>query len=250
MDFHGRTALITGASKGLGAAVAIKLAGLGCKVGVNYAGNRAGADRTVSAITAQGGTAVPVQCDISDAAAVSGAVRELESQLGPVDILVNNARVDPYQRPAGMSDADWWDHTLAVNLKGAYLCAMAVWPGMTARQWGRIVNISSVWAYSGASFRMLPYSVSKAGMHALTRGLATEGAPHGITVNTVAPGLIITESIGSRLTEEQIADARQAVPLNRGATPAEIADAVVFVLGSGFTTGAVYNINGGALMEP
>ncbi|OGV62780.1 MAG: hypothetical protein A3K19_07590 [Lentisphaerae bacterium RIFOXYB12_FULL_65_16] len=250
MDFHGRTAFVTGASKGLGAALALKLSDCGCKVGVNYAGNRAGADRTVGAIVARGGTAIPVQCDIAHPDAVSKAVRDVETQLGPVDILVNNARVDPYMRPAGISDADWWDRTLAVNLKGAYLCAMAVWGGMTERKWGRIVNVSSVWAYWGASFKMLPYSVSKAGMHALTRGLATEGAPHGITVNTVAPGLIITESIGTRLSEEQIEEARRAVPLNRGATPEEVADAVVFVLGSAFTTGEVFNINGGVIMEP
>jgi len=250
MDLTGKTAFVTGASKGLGAAIARMLGEHGCKVAVNYAHSKVGAERTVAAISAVGGTALAVQCDISQPEAVTQAFGKTEQQLGPVDILINNARIDPYMRPADMPDAEWWDQTLAVNLTGAYLCAMAVWDGMVARKWGRIVNVSSVWAYWGASFKMLPYAVSKAGMHALTRGLATEGAPHGITANTVAPGLIITESIGQRLTDEEIKVAEQGVPLKRGASPEEIAEAVLFVLGSDFTTGEVLNINGGVIMEP
>ena len=250
MELAGKTAFVTGASKGLGAAIAVRLAQAGCRVAVNYAHGRAGAVRTVAAIAALGGTAIPVACDIADGKAVAEAFRRVAAELGPVDILVNNARIDPYMRPADMSDADWWDATLAVNLKGAYLCAMAAWDGMMARNWGRIVNVSSVWAYWGAPFRMLPYSVSKAGMHALTRSLATEGAPHGITANTLAPGLIITESIGTRLSEEQIEDAKQGVPVKRGATPEEIAEGALFLVQSAFTTGEVLSMNGGVTMEP
>ena len=243
-----RTAFVTGASKGLGAAIARLLAENGCRVAVSYAHSRAGADRTVAAITQAGGCAEAICCDISQAAEVSRAFREATEALGPVDILINNARIDPYMRPPNASDAAWWNETLAVNLTGAYLCAMAVWDGMMQRGWGRIINVSSVWAYWGASFRMLPYSVSKAGIHALTRGLATEGAAHGITVNTVAPGLIITESIGDRLTAAEIEAAEQEVPVKRGASPEEIAESVLFVLSSPFTTGEVLNINGGVVM--
>lgn len=248
MQLENRTAFVTGASKGLGAAIAVMLAEKGCKVAVNYAHSPAGADRTVAAITGKGGTAIPVKCDIASEADVSRAFEQVATELGPVDILVNNARIDPYMRSETATDVEWWNQTLSVNLTGAYLCSMAVWEGMKARGWGRIVNISSVWAYWGATFRMLPYSVAKAGMHALTRGLALEGAPLGITVNTVAPGLIITESIGKRLSEEKIEKEKNGVPLKRGATPEEIAEAVLFVIGSSFTTGEVLNINGGAVM--
>ena len=248
MELRGRTALVTGASKGLGAAIAVLLGREGCRVGVNYAGDAAGAARTVAAVEQAGGEALALQGDISREGDVAAMVQALRERFGTVDILVNNARIDPYKRPAEMSDADWWDRTLQVNLKGAYLCAMAVWPGMVEQRWGRIVNVSSVWAYWGATFKMLPYAVAKAGMHALTRSLATEGAPYSITANTVAPGLIITEAIGTRLTEEQIEDAKHAVPLQRGGTPEEIAEAVVFALGSSFTTGAVLEINGGVRM--
>jgi 3-oxoacyl-[acyl-carrier protein] reductase len=248
MKLTGRTALVTGASKGLGAAIAELLGREGCKVGVNYAGDAAGAAETVAAVEAAGGEAIALQCDISDETAVTAMVQTMQERFGTVDLLVNNARIDPYKRPATMSDADWWDKTLSVTLKGAYLCAMAVWDGMVAQKLGRIVNVSSVWAYWGATFKMLPYSVAKAGMHALTRGLATEGAPLGINVNTVAPGLIITKAIGTRLTDEQIEDAKREVPLQRGATPEEIAESVLFALGSNFTTGEAININGGVWM--
>ncbi len=248
MELRGRTVLVTGASKGLGAAVAVLLGREGCRVGVNYAGDAAGAARTVAAVEQAGGEALALQGDISREDDVARMVAALRERFGTVDMLVNNARIDPYKRPAEMGDAAWWNRTLEVNLTGAYLCAMAVWDGMVAQKWGRIVNVSSVWAYWGASFKMLPYAVAKAGMHALTRGLATEGAPHGVTANTVAPGLIITEAIGTRLSEEQIEEAKHGVPLGRGATPEEIAEAVVFALGSGFTTGAVIEINGGVRM--
>lgn len=248
MELRGRTALVTGASKGLGAAIAVLLGREGCRVGVNYAGDAAGAARTVAAVEQAGGEALALQGDISREGDVAAMVQALRERFGTVDILVNNARIDPYKRPTDMSDLGWWNQTLAVNLTGAYICAMAVWEGMVAQRWGRIVNVSSVWAYWGAPFKMLPYAVAKSGMHALTRGLATEGAPYGVTANTVAPGLIITEAIGTRLTEEQIEEAKHGVPLQRGGTPEEIAEAVIFALGSGFTTGAVLEINGGVRM--
>lgn len=243
-----KNVVITGASQGLGAAIAAVFARTGCRVFVNCSRGVEKAQNVVAEIIAGGGRAEVFQCDIANEAEVNTRFAELAERCGGIDILINNARLDPYQRTAEISDGDWFDKTLAVNLKGAYLPTLAVIDGMKERRWGRIVNVSSVWAYWPANRRMIPYSVSKAGMHSLTRAFAKEGAPYNITVNTVAPGLIMTENVSKRLTTEQLRAETATVPLGRGATPEEIAQVILNTVDSGFITGETINVNGGAYM--
>jgi 3-oxoacyl-[acyl-carrier protein] reductase len=248
MSLTGKNVLVTGASQGLGAAIAAMFAAEGCLTFVNYASSSAKAETVVAEIMAAGGRAEAFQCDMSNETEVNAKIAALEARHGGIDILINNARLDPYKRPESASDGEWWDRTIAVNLKGAYLPTLAVLEGMKSRGWGRIVNVSSVWAYWPARRKMIPYSVSKAGMHALTRAFAMEAAPFNVTVNTVAPGLIMTENVASRLTEEQLSRETATVPLGRGATPEEIARVILNTVNSGFITGETINANGGACM--
>ena len=172
------------------------------------------------------------------------------AELGPVDILVNNARLDPWQRRPEMSEGEWFDRVMRVNLKGAFLCSEAFFRQAQPRRWGRIVNIASVRSFRPAEMHMIAYGVSKLGMHALTRAFAHNGAPFNITANTVCPGMVITENIDKRLTPEKYAEESAAIPLGRGATGEEIADAVLFPIRNGYVTGETININGGMYYAP
>lgn len=239
-DFQGKRVLVTGGSRGLGEAVARRFAAAGCRVVVNYAHGREAAEKVASEID---GTAF--RCDISDEAAVAG----MFAALGGVDILVNNARIDPYARPSGISDGEWWDAVMRVNLKGAYLCGKFALEEMRRRRWGRMVHISSLWAYQPANERMLAYAASKSAMHALSRGFARLGAPWQITSNVVAPGLILTDLCTVRLTEEELQRECDGIPLGRGASPSEIAETVFTTAANGFMTGEIVNLNGGAFMN-
>lgn len=242
----GKVALVTGASQGLGRVIAIELAKLGCRVVVNYANNSANAERVKREIETLGGDVCVACCDVGDEAAVNAMFRAL----GPVDILVNNARLDPWRRTAEMSEGEWFDQVMRVNLKGAFLASQAFFEQAKPRGWGRIVNVSSVRSFRPAEPHMVAYGVSKLGMHALTRAFAENGAPFGITANTVAPGVIVTENISKRLTPEKLREELAAVPLGRGATCEEIADAVIFPLRNGYVTGETININGGMYYAP
>ena len=158
-------------------------------------------------------------------------------------MLIINARVDPYKRPAEMEDAAWFDRVFGVNLKGPYLCSFAAAEKMKGRG-GKIVNISSVWAYRAANRRMLEYAMSKAALHTLTRSLAKQLAP-GITVNAVAPGMIESKEIQERLTPQEQEALRKSIPLARAGTAREISNAVRFLLENDYVTGEILNINGG-----
>ena len=245
-SIEGKVALVTGASQGLGRVIAQELAKLGCRVVVNYANNTANAEQVKREIETAGGDVRIVRCDVGDEAAVNEMFREL----GPVDILVNNARLDPWRRTADMSEGEWFDRVMRVTLKGAFLASLAFFEQAKARGWGRIVNIASVRSFRPAEMNMIAYGVSKLGMHALTRAFADNGAPYGITANTVAPGMVVTENIGKRLTPEKYAEESAAIPLGRGATCGEIADAVIFPLRNGYVTGETININGGMYYAP
>ena len=240
-EFKGKTVLVTGGSRGLGEAVCRKFAAEGCRVVVNYAHGREAAEAVARSI---GGTAYG--CDISDEAAVETMFREI----GSIDILVNNARIDPYKRSVGMRDGEWWDAVMAVNLKGAYLCGKLALEQMKTKRWGRMVHISSIWAYQPPNERMLSYAAAKSAMHALSRGFAALGAPYGVTSNVLAPGLILTDLCTERLTPEMMQRELDTIPLRRGAPPGEVAEAVFDLAKSGFLTGEVVNLNGGAFMRP
>ena len=236
-----RKVLVTGASRGLGEALVRAFAAEGCKVVLNYAHNDAAA-RKIAEETG----AICWKCDISD----EKSVKAMFDETGPIDILVNNARIDPYARPADATDGGWWDAVMSVNLKGAYLCGKFALEQMKARSWGRIIHISSLWAYQPANERMLAYAAAKSAMHALSRGLARLGAPYGVTSNVVAPGLILTDMLTKRLTPEMLKNELSGIPLGRGATPAEISQFVLDVAATPFLTGEILNLNGGAFMAP
>ena len=241
-QFNSRIALVTGASRGIGRAIAIALADAGADVAVNYRERKGDAEATVMAVTKAGRKSAAFGADVSDGQAVTAMVGNIEKTLGPVDILVNNAGVAIRRSLDEISEADF-DHTITTNLKSVFLCTQAVWRGMRSRNWGRIVNISSG-AARGAGVFGVHYNASKAGLEGLTRGYAARLVRHGITVNAVAPSLIDTEMIASR--RDEIA---ARVPLGRLGTAEEIAAAVVMVASNPYMTGQTIHVNGGSLFN-
>ena len=242
LPFASRTALVTGASRGIGRAIAIALADAGADVAVNYRERKGDAEATVMAVTKAGRKSAAFGADVSDGQAVTAMVGNIEKTLGPVDILVNNAGVAIRRSLDEISEADF-DHTITTNLKSVFLCTQAVWRGMRSRNWGRIVNISSG-AARGAGVFGVHYNASKAGLEGLTRGYAARLVRHGITVNAVAPSLIDTEMIASR--RDEIA---ARVPLGRLGSAEEIAAAVVMVASNPYMTGQTIHVNGGSLFN-
>ena len=237
-DLAGRVALVTGASRGIGRAVALALAAAGADVVVNYRERAADAEAVATAIRALGRRALAIAADVADGEAVARMVARAEAELGPVAILVNNAGIALRRGIDELTEAEF-DRTIAVNLKSAFLCTQAVLPGMRARGWGRVVNISSG-AARGSGVIGVHYNASKAGMEGLTRGYAARLAQAGITVNAVAPSLIETEMIqGGR---EAYA---KKVPMGRLGTPEEVAQAVLMVAGNAYMTGQTVQVNGG-----
>ena len=237
----GNVALITGGSRGIGAACARKLAALGADIAVVYAGNAEKANEVCAACEALGVRARAYQCNVADFDAVKQTVAAVKAELGSVDILVNSAGITRDGLVAAMREADF-DAVIDTNLKGTFNmirhCARLFL--RTGR--GRIVNISSVAGVSGNAGQA-NYSASKAGVIGLTKSVARELAPKGITCNAVAPGFVATDMTAALpLTDEQI---RAAVPLGRMAKPEEIADAVAFLLQSDYITGQVLCVDGG-----
>ena len=245
-DLNGKRALITGGSQGIGRVSAIALAKAGCEVIVNCANNIENARKVAAEITAFGGKADFYPCNVAD----EKAVGEMFDKLGRIDILINNARLDPWRRTSEMSEGDWWSMVMDVNLKGAFLCSMAFFERAKTYHWGRIINVASVRSFRPAEMHMIAYGVSKLGMHGITRAMAENGAPFGITANTVCPGMVTTENIHKRLTPEKYAEESAAIPLGRPATSEEIADAVLFAVGNSYVTGETININGGMYYAP
>jgi len=236
-DLGAHVALVTGASRGIGAAVALTLAELGAAVAVNYRERADDADAIVAKIKSSGGRAIAVAADVSQSAAVAGMVERVARELGPIDILVNNAGIAIVRGVDELSESDF-DRTLLVNLKSAFLCTQAVLPGMRVRKWGRIVNITSG-AARGAGAIGPHYNASKAGMEGLTRGYAARLVKEGITVNNVAPSLIETDMMKGRT------DLARNIPLGRMGQPEEVAQAVAMVLGNEYMTGQTIILNGG-----
>jgi 3-oxoacyl-[acyl-carrier protein] reductase len=235
---NNRVALVTGASRGIGRAVAISLADAGAVVAVNYREKAADAREVAETIRKGGGRAMEIGADVSRAAEVTGMMSALERELGPVDVLVNNAGIGLVRTVDDLTEEDF-DRTIAVNLKSVFLCTQAVIPGMRARKWGRIVNISSG-AARGAGGVGPHYNASKAGMEGMTRGYAARLVKDGITVNAVAPSLIETDMVRSGL-----ASSAARIPLGRFGTPEECAQAVLMVIGNAYMTGQTVALSGG-----
>lgn len=237
-DLVGHVALVTGGSRGIGAAIAISLAEAGAAVAVNYREKSAEAEAVTRSITAKGGKAMAIQADVSRTADVARMVAAVERELGPVDVLVNNAGVGLIRGIDDLTEEDF-DLTIAVNLKSVFLCTQAVIPGMRRKKWGRIVNISSG-AARGAGGIGPHYNASKAGMEGLTRGYAARLVKEGITVNAVAPSLIETDMVKSGL-----ASSPSRIPLGRFGTPQECAQVVMMLVRTEYMTGQTVALSGG-----
>jgi 3-oxoacyl-[acyl-carrier protein] reductase len=237
IDLDNRCALVTGAARGIGRAIALSLASAGANVAVNYRQSQAQANAVVDAIARLGRKATALQGDVSDALAVKAMLTRLQQELGPIDILVNNAGVALNRGLDDLSEADF-DRTLAVNLKSAFLCISAVLPHMRAQRWGRIVNISSG-AARGAGVVGVHYNAAKAGLEGLTRGYAARLVQEGITVNAVAPSLIATDMVAGR------PEVAAKIPLGRLGLPEEVAQVVLMVIGNAYMTGQTVQVNGG-----
>jgi 3-oxoacyl-[acyl-carrier protein] reductase len=237
-NLRNRVALVTGASRGIGRAVALALATAGADVAINYREREADALAAAAAVREIGRRGIAVRADVSNGHAVRAMLGRVGSELGGVDILVNNAGIALIRGVDELTEADF-DLTLSVNLKSAFLCTQAVLPGMRARRWGRIVNISSG-AARGAGGIGVHYNAAKAGMEGLTRGYAARLVKEGITVNAVAPSLIDTEMMNAR--RDQYA---ARIPLGRMGTVDEVARTVVMVVGNEYMTGQTVQLNGG-----
>jgi len=233
-----RVALVTGASRGIGRAIAVAFAEAGASVAVNYRERKGEAEETAKAVKARGARATTFQADVSNANAVASLIQHVETTLGPIDILVNNAGVALRRSLEELTEEDF-DRTIATNLKSAFLCTNAVFPGMRVRRWGRIINISSG-AARGAGVVGVHYNASKAGMEGLTRGYAARLAKDGVTVNAVAPSLIETEMIAPHRSENI-----GRIPVGRLGTGEEVAVVVVMLAANAYMTGQTVQVNGG-----
>ncbi|MTV13868.1 MULTISPECIES: 3-oxoacyl-ACP reductase family protein [Bradyrhizobium] len=236
-SLHGHVALVTGGSRGIGAAIVKMLADAGAAIAINYRERSAAAETLAKGITAAGGRAVAIAGDVSEAAAVATLLERAKSELGPVDILVNNAGIAIVRGVDDLTEEDF-DRTITVNLKSAFLCTQAVLPMMRTRKWGRIVNISSG-AARGAGSIGPHYNASKAAMEGLTRGYAARLVKEGITVNAVAPSLIETDMMKGQ------SELVSRIPMGRFGTAEEVAQAVMLLVNNPYMTGQTIAMSGG-----
>ena len=243
MELDGRTALVTGSSRGIGRAIAIRLAEAGAKVAVNYRVREKEASEVVAIIEAKGGRARACRADVSRYDEVAAMEEDVKRELGPIDILVNNATIHRGRKVEKLPLEDW-DLVIKSCLYGAFHCTRCVVPSMKERGWGRIVNISS-----GVGERGYPgdtaYGAAKAGLLGFTKSLSRELAPYRITVNAVMPGFVLTEMTGS-LTSENIELIRQSIPLGKLCEPEDVAEMVAFLVAKGSNvTGSIHHVDGG-----
>jgi 3-oxoacyl-[acyl-carrier protein] reductase len=241
-DLSGKIALVTGASRGIGRAIAIALGEVGADVAVNYRSRDTEAEATCVAIRRHGARALALRADVSRSETVVQMVATIELELGPVDILVNNAGIVSQKPLADIAEADW-DEMLAVNLKSAFLVTQQVLPGMRSRSWGRIMFLSSVAAQTGG-ITGPHYAASKAGVLGLTHSYARHLFKEGITVNALAPALIETDMVTGNLQATPA-----AIPIGRFGAPEEVAAVAVMLAKNGFITGQTINVNGGWYMS-
>ena len=240
-DLSGKKAIVTGGSRGIGKAIAVALAKAGCDVVVNYLSKEAEANATVEAIRQLRRRAATVQGDVSSSDDVRRLVLTAEAEIGPTDILVNNAGRVLVEGLDQMSETSWND-IIRVNLTSVFLMTQAVLPGMRARKWGRIINLTSVAAQAG-SLLAVHYSAAKGGVISATKSYARLLAKEGVTVNAISPALIATEMVASnpRISPEMI-------PMGRFGTVEECAEVAVMIAGNAYMTGQTIALNGGMFM--
>lgn len=238
----GKIALITGASRGIGKAIAISLAKAGCDIAVNYRTKEQEAQEVCAIIQKLGRRTIAIGADVSKSGEVNRMINTIEKELGAISILVNNAGIAKTKSIAEITEKEW-DETLDINLKSAFLVTQRVLPKMRAQKWGRIINLSSVAAQMGGVVGP-HYSASKAGVIGLTHSYAMLLAKEGITVNTIAPGPVSTDmATGTPQLRPDM------VPIGRFGTVDEIADTAVLLASNGFITGQTFNVNGGRYMS-
>jgi 3-oxoacyl-[acyl-carrier protein] reductase len=241
-DLSGRVALVTGASRGIGRAVAVGLARAGCTVAINYRHREADATETARLVEAAGRRSCLARADVADPDQVGGMIDGAARALGPIDILVNNAGQSHPRLLEDLTVADF-DAAIAVNLRSAFLATQAVLPGMRDRRWGRLVFVSSVAAQLGGVVGP-HYAASKAGLAGLAHAYAALLAREGITANVIAPALIETDMV-----RDNPRASASLIPVGRFGSAEEVADAVVMVAGNGYLTGQTINVNGGWYMS-
>jgi NAD(P)-dependent dehydrogenase (short-subunit alcohol dehydrogenase family) len=252
ISLRGKTALVTGASSGIGQGIAVALAQAGADVAINYWRDEAGARETARRVEAAGHRALVIQADVGSPGEVDAMFRRFDDELGSIDMLVANA--GHASSPRLLYETSWeeWDRVIRSNLDGAFLCGREAARRMVARgTGGRIVNITSVHEEACNVPEDGPYCVAKGGVRNLTRAMALELGPHGITVNAVAPGMILTPMNQRALDDpEYLAHAEDQIPLRRAGTPADIAHMVVFLCSdrASYCTGATYLVDGGWML--
>lgn len=237
-ELQNKIALVTGGGRGIGKAISLALAAAGCDVAVNYVSRERDARETADAIRATGRRALVVQGDVANSADVTALVAAVEKGLGPIDILVNNAGRAAFESLEQMTEASW-NECLQLNLTSVFLLTQAVLPSMRARQWGRIVNLTSVAAQAG-SVMAVHYSAAKAGVIAATKSYARLLAKEGITVNAIAPALIGTEMVASNPHVKP-----DMIPVGRFGRVEECADVAVMLARNAYITGQTIAVNGG-----
>lgn len=246
----GKVMLISGASRGIGAATARLAAGQGYRVVINYQRNREAADALVEAITTAGGEALAVQADVADEAQVRRLFTEVDARLGRLDVLVNNAGMLEQQMRLERMSLERWQRVFATNVYGSFLCSREAIARMSTRQGGRggvIVNVSSIAARLGAPEEYIDYAAAKGAVDSMTIGLAKELAGDGIRVNAVRPGVIDTEIHASGGEPQRVARVAASIPLGRGGQAEEVAEAILWLASeqASYTTGSLLDVSGG-----
>ncbi len=244
----GRTALVTGAGRGMGRAVAHALSARGARLVINDT-NLEDAEGAVADLRSAGVEAIAIRADVTRADEVREMVAQAVAKVGGVHLLVHNAGILRPTRFPDITEAEW-DLVVNVSLKGTFLCSQAVLPSMQAAGWGRIVNFSSTAGKTVSTLGGAHYTAAKTAVLGLTRAIAREVAPHGVTVNAVCPGLIDTEMVRSTISEERCRAYADRFPISRLGRPEEVAELVAFLCSdrAAYTTGAAFDINGGDLM--
>jgi 3-oxoacyl-[acyl-carrier protein] reductase len=250
MDLTGKVALITGASSGIGAAAASVFADLGAKVAIGYHANQAGAEKVLGEIEKGAGRAIAIRADVRKSAEIRGLIETVTTQLGPIDVLVNNAGSLVERQKILEVTEERWNDIMALNLTSAVLCSQAVAKSMIERKSGAIINIVSIAGRNGGGPGAGAYATAKGGLITFTKSLAKELAPHGVRVNAVSPGVIDTPFHEVFSTPEMIKNFVAGIPMGRTGTSHECATAIAF-LASGaasYIAGETIEVNGGQLM--